>query len=207
MLPDSLGAHGFGGSRGEYTGRPAAAVRYIHTVVQIARVEVDDETGAALRSTADRRGQSVDRVLRALLGMNGAGGPEGSRLEGQPGGGERFDRVWQRICDLAGTEFTTRGGQRFTYLMDGRYVSPSTSDVRIPLSQFRKAIAIGPVRGPASFRGVFAPSLVWAIINDPRVAGEAGLANGTEDRSSGAQRPGDALGTTWPDDAGLDYAS
>jgi hypothetical protein len=176
-------------------------------VVQVAQVEIGDETGEALRSAAGRRGQSVDRVLRALLGLTVEDGRDTSREGSTRANGDRFEPAWQRICDLAGTEFTTRNGQRFTYLMDGQYVSPSNSDVRIPVSQFRKAIAMGPVRGPASFRGVFAPSIVWAIINDPRVAAVNGADAGPAQAAAGTARPGEpASRTTWPDDAGLDCA-
>jgi hypothetical protein len=177
-------------------------------VVQIAQLEIGDETGEALARAARRRGQSVDDVLRSLLGL------AEERAAGEQGDGG-FDAVWKRICEAAGTEFVTRNRQRFTYLIDGNYVAPSTSDVRIPVSQFRKAHAMGPVRGPSSLRGVFAPSLVWAILNDERVrndkptrpcapgipaqtvVGMRGDAQGDSDVDASAR-------STWPDDSGMD---
>lgn len=133
-------------------------------MVQIANLEIADETGQLLANVARKRGQSVDDVVRSMLGAR----------EPQSGATTRRDQsflgTWALICELAGTEFRTRNGQRFSYRIEGDYVEPSTSDVRIPMSQFKKALAMGPVRGPSSLRGVFAPSLVWAIVNDVRVA-------------------------------------
>lgn len=176
-------------------------------MVQLAQLEINDETGEALERVARRRGQSVDDVLRSLLGV-----PDEHTVANDTEQA-RFDRVWERVRDLAGTEFATRSGQRFSYVVDGSYVAPSTSDVRIPVSQFRKAFAIGPVRGPASFRGVFAPSIVWAVLNDERVRGAASDADGPQASGqsdavalerSAADDGAVITGHTWPDDSGAD---
>jgi hypothetical protein len=176
-------------------------------VVQLAQLEINDETGEALARVARRRGQSVDDVLRSLLGVPD---DHANANNAEQAG---FDRVWERIRDLAGTEFATRNGQRFSYVVDGSYVAPSTSDVRIPVSQFRKAFAIGPVRGPASFRGVFAPSIVWAVLNDERMRGAvseavspqaSGHADVIASEGPVSDEGATIAGHTWPDDSGAD---
>jgi len=184
-------------------------------MVQMADLEIADETGHLLASVARKRGESVDDVVRSMLGAREAVPCKADRSD------DSFHAVWTQICELAGTEFRTRNGQRFSYRIEGDYVEPSTSDVRIPVSQFKKGLAMGPVRGPSSLRGVFAPSLVWAILNDNRImeaveASTAGSAvsNGAHPRGRPAEARGESLPPvdaqisrvhqTWPDDSAYD---
>ncbi|MBI4219164.1 MAG: hypothetical protein HY682_03395 [Chloroflexi bacterium] len=160
-------------------------------MVQVSGIEIADETTSALERVARSRGQSVDDVLRSLLGID-------HRVPSAKAIVAGFDKVWLRIEALAGTEFATRSGQVFTYRIEGDYVSPSTSDVRIPVSQFRRAFAMGPVRGPSSLRGIFAPSIVWAVLNDPRIGASPPTGRPEPAKSDRV------VEHTWPDDSGAD---
>ncbi|MBI4218495.1 MAG: hypothetical protein HY682_00020 [Chloroflexi bacterium] len=153
-------------------------------MVQLAQIDIADETTEALERAAQRRGESVDRVLRSLLGID-----RPRVAVASPSLAAQFEPIWDRIQALAGTEFTTRSGQEFNYAIEREYLLPSTSEVRIPVSQFRRAFAMGPVRGPSSLRGIFGPSIVWAVLNDTRVRGAARIVD-----------------HTWPDDGGADIA-
>ncbi|MBI2965664.1 MAG: hypothetical protein HYY34_05635 [Chloroflexi bacterium] len=174
-------------------------------MVQLAGNDIADETTEALERAARRRGESVDSVLRSLLGIDRHETSAASlSLNSQ------FEVIWDRIQALVGTDFTTRSGQVFTYAIEREYLLPSTSDVRIPVSQFRRAFAVGPVRGPASFRGIFAPSIVWAVLNDGRVHGGVAepAASVVVVAASGqpfVESEGSTVaGHTWPDDCGTD---
>jgi hypothetical protein len=111
----------------------------------------------------------------------------------------------------------------FTYAIEREYLLPSTSDVRIPVSQFRRAFAVGPVRGPSSFRGIFAPSIVWAVLNDTRVRGAVAETVSSSAAETASTGPAEAVASersvksvegdgarmvdhTWPDDSGADIA-
>ncbi len=80
-----------------------------------------------------------------------------------------FDAVWNRITSLEGVAFTSKRGAPVRYDVVGRYSVVRGSGARVPKSPFESALEKWPVAGPSALAGVYAPSVVWAILNDPRV--------------------------------------
>jgi hypothetical protein len=79
-----------------------------------------------------------------------------------------FDAVWSRIQACAGQEFHTKTGIRFVYI-DGTSVTPEHTKYPIHMSQFRKAYARMPLKGPSEInRLVRGPAYVYAILTDRR---------------------------------------
>ncbi len=81
-----------------------------------------------------------------------------------------FDPVWVRIEAHAGGFFKTDGGRWFTYKIDGSFVLPSQTEVRIPRSDFELAFPLLPVRAAKLNKFVKGPAYVWAILHDPRIS-------------------------------------
>lgn len=75
-----------------------------------------------------------------------------------------FEALWAQIELSAGTRIYTRRGQGFTYEIEPGYLAVPESGTRIPKSQFKKALGYWPVSGPSRFRGVYAASVVWAVL-------------------------------------------
>lgn len=86
---------------------------------------------------------------------------------------EAFDRVWNRISDLQGSEFRTVTGLRFTYIVSGNGLHPSRAKQRIGRSDFEKAAPMmDSIRGPGDIANrVRGSAYVFAILSDPRVVG------------------------------------
>jgi hypothetical protein len=72
---------------------------------------------------------------------------------------------------LAGADFVTARGVRFSYALDGGYIVAGNVQRRVPESAFKRAFGQWPAGRPSLLRGVFAPSTVWAVLADPRVLG------------------------------------
>lgn len=85
---------------------------------------------------------------------------------------EEADDLWEKVSALAGRKLATSRGKKFTFRVNGEYVVVRESSARIPKSQFHKAEKMWPVRGPSQLVGVYAPSIVWAVMN--HVSSEAG---------------------------------
>ncbi len=88
-----------------------------------------------------------------------------------------FKALWGRMELTAGTEISTKRGQGFTYEIEGGYLTVRESGTRVPRSQFRKALGQWPATGPSTMRGVYAASVVWAVLAEvlaPGVRGEPG---------------------------------
>ena len=81
-----------------------------------------------------------------------------------------FEPVWARIEAHAGAFFKTDAGRWFTYKVDGIFVLPSQSDVRIPRTDFELAFPLLPVPAAKLNKFVKGPAYVWAILHDPRVS-------------------------------------
>jgi len=79
---------------------------------------------------------------------------------------EEDDSIWKRVVSMEGHKFSTSRGKKFTYKVNGEYVIVKNSSARIPRSQFAKAEKMWPVKGPSLLVGVYAPSVVWAIMKD-----------------------------------------
>ena len=76
------------------------------------------------------------------------------------------DSIWKRVVSMEGRRFSTSRGKKFTYKVAGEYVVVKDSSARIPRSQFAKAEKMWPVKGPSQLVGVYAPSVVWAIMKE-----------------------------------------
>ena len=99
-----------------------------------------------------------------------------------------FDEVWRRIEQSAGKEISTKRGQSFTYEVEAGYLTVRESGTRIPRSQFRKALGQWPATGPSTMRGVYAASVVWAVLADCLAPGVRGALGRHQEAPRG--RPG-----------------
>jgi hypothetical protein len=84
-----------------------------------------------------------------------------------------FDALWGRIEQSAGKAIATKRGQDFTYEIDAGYMTVNESGARIPRSQFKKALNQWPQSGPSNMRGIYAASVVWAVLADERILDSA----------------------------------
>jgi hypothetical protein len=76
----------------------------------------------------------------------------------------------RRIVDHAGATFRQLRGKEFTYVIHQRSLVPSTTNRRVPLSQFVEAAARAP-QGPGELHDLQGPSYLFAIVTDPRIRG------------------------------------
>jgi hypothetical protein len=84
-----------------------------------------------------------------------------------------FEALWGRIEQSAGNAISTKRGQDFTYEVESGYLTVRESGARIPRSQFKKALAQWPQNGPSNMRGIYAASVVWAVLADGRILDSA----------------------------------
>ena len=84
-----------------------------------------------------------------------------------------FDALWRRIELSAGESISTKRGQDFTYEIEAGYLTVRESGARIPRSQFKKALSQWPQTGPSNMRGIYASSVVWAVLADERILASA----------------------------------
>jgi hypothetical protein len=102
------------------------------------------------------------RPHRAILAVSAAPDPDrDSNLA--------FSALWDRIEASAGKAISTKRGQCFTYEVDSGYLTVTESGARIPRSQFKKALSQWPQNGPSNIRGIYAASVVWAVLADERI--------------------------------------
>ena len=104
--------------------------------------------------------------------QNGIGVSEdGERLPGRQIGGT----IWDKVVSMEGHRFATSRGKKFSYKVTGEYIVVRDSQARIPRSQFDKAQKMWPVSGPSRLVGVYAPSVVWAVMKELNEAEEAAV--------------------------------
>ena len=84
-----------------------------------------------------------------------------------------FDALWRRIEQSAGESISTKRGQDFTYEIEAGYLTVRESGSRIPRSQFKKALSQWPQPGPSNMRGIYASSVVWAVLANERILDSA----------------------------------
>ena len=82
-----------------------------------------------------------------------------------------FDAVWSRIESNAGERFHQKRGGEFTYAIVSGCVIPDRTNRNLHRSQFQKAYDRMPIAGPGDLQDLQGPSYLYAILNDPRVAG------------------------------------
>ena len=82
-----------------------------------------------------------------------------------------FSVIWSRIEGLAGHEFKTKRGLRFSYHVEGNSLLPSRTDYRISREDFHRAFQLAPLPGPGAINDlVRGPAYVWSILHDIRVS-------------------------------------
>ncbi len=92
---------------------------------------------------------------------------------GDPLPGRRIgSTVWDKVVSMEGHRFATSRGKKFSYEVTGEYIIVRESQARIPRSQFDKAQKMWPVSGPSRLVGVYAPSVVWAVMKELNEAEE-----------------------------------
>ena len=142
------------------------------TEVQIAGNErvagepVYGQTGAADTDRVSDR-EEVESGQRAATSGDGYGADErASELNGQGRGRRIGNSIWDKVVSMEGHRFATSRGKRFSYKVTGEYIVVRDSSARIPRSQFDKAQKMWPVSGPSRLVGVYAPSVVWAVMKE-----------------------------------------
>ncbi len=157
-------------------------------------IDVSQKSYRTLVRAAHSRGMSIDRFIQ--VAFDGVGEDSGSRttlpannissfsVEMFPSvstpelprthsvpatAGSGFDALWALIENSAGEVISTKRGQGFTYKTDSGYLTIEENGVRIPRSQFKKALEQWAQNGPSNLRGVYAPSVVWAVLADQRI--------------------------------------
>ena len=149
-------------------------------------IDVSQSSYRALVIAAHRRGESIDRFIEhGFAGETGElpgeiaviRSEQAPRVDVQRTAGRvnhhaddsAFGALWGRIERSAGTQFATKRGQGFTYEIEAGYLVVRESGTRVPKSQFKKALAQWPATGPSTMRGIYAASVVWAVLADRRV--------------------------------------
>ncbi|QBI54155.1 hypothetical protein [Streptomonospora litoralis] len=83
-----------------------------------------------------------------------------------------FSAVWRSIQACTGQEFRTKSGRPFTYTAHDGYVHLDNTDRSISRTDFSRAYALMPLRGPGRLtRLVQGPSYVFGILTDDRIRG------------------------------------
>ncbi|MBT9276118.1 hypothetical protein KMZ32_18750 [Phycicoccus sp. MAQZ13P-2] len=84
-----------------------------------------------------------------------------------------FDDAWTRIESHAGQTFHTITGLPFTYRVPGDYVKVTRGGREINRSlsrtNFRKACAHMPAKGPSDIKESQGSAYTWAILMDRRI--------------------------------------
>lgn len=83
-----------------------------------------------------------------------------------------FTVIWERIRHLSGAKFTTKTGRPFSYAATSGGVSMNTTNHLLPKGHFQEAFERLPLSGPSRLQDLRGPSYLYAILIDPRVAGE-----------------------------------
>ena len=85
-----------------------------------------------------------------------------------------FDKVWKRILDFQGDIFQTVTGLDFVYRVQGEVLNTNRTRYNLSKGNFRAAYELMPLSNPGQISKIIrGSSYVWAILNDPRVKGEA----------------------------------
>ena len=160
-------------------------------------IDVSQKSYRSLVKAAHKRGMSIDRFIQQTFEISASevetekesaviqfsASPRSDSAENQVPRRHRaipsysidihphipFDNLWKRIEERAGHSISTKRGQDFTYKIESGYLTVFESGVRIPKSQFNKALDQWPQNGPSNLRGIYAASIVWAVLSDERI--------------------------------------
>lgn len=83
--------------------------------------------------------------------------------------GAEIDAVWQRLVVHQGETFRQVRGRAFTYTVENNALMPSTTNRRIGKTEFARALARLPVRGPGELQDLQGPSYIYALLSDERI--------------------------------------
>lgn len=87
-----------------------------------------------------------------------------------------FGAVWKQIAKCAGQQFKTVRGLPFTYSVKGQVLRVNRTRYNLPSSEFAKAYALMPLKGPGQIKSVVrGPAYVYAILTDSRIAGSGSV--------------------------------
>jgi len=164
-------------------------------------IDVSQKSYRSLVKAAHKRGMSIDRFIQKTLEDGGSAveteklapviqfsatqhgdsvsetAPDSQRAATQSSMKNHpntpFDDLWEHVAGRAGHSMSTKRGQDFTYEIESGYLVVIESGVRIPKSQFKKALDQWPQSGPSGMRGIYAASIVWAVLADERILARA----------------------------------
>ncbi|MCZ6538976.1 MAG: hypothetical protein O6922_04020, partial [Chloroflexi bacterium] len=119
---------------------------------------------AADAQSASPTGANTDSADRSAVGAGVGVAHNGSEVGHHAAADSTFEVLWARIEQNAGREISTKRGRGFTYEIEAGYLTVHESGTRVPRSQFRTAWGQWPARGPSAMRGVYAASVVWAVL-------------------------------------------
>lgn len=80
-----------------------------------------------------------------------------------------IDSVWPRLKAHQGEEFRQMRGKAFSYSVDGATLIPSTTNRKLPRSDFEKALKLVPLPNTACVQHLQGPSYIYAILMDGRI--------------------------------------
>ena len=84
-----------------------------------------------------------------------------------------FEDIWNKIIANAGQSFTQLRGEQFTYSVSGTggSIALSRTNQNVGRATFESAWLRRPLSRPGALSDLRAPSYLFAILTDPRVAG------------------------------------
>jgi len=80
-----------------------------------------------------------------------------------------IETVWSRIETHQGEEFRQVRGKVFSYSIDGTSLIPSTTNRKLPRSEFDKALRLVPLLDTKPVQHLQGPSYIYAILMDKRI--------------------------------------
>lgn len=81
-----------------------------------------------------------------------------------------IDEIWERMIAHEGQEFEQIRGQAFTYEIDDKALTPSTTDFDLTKENFANALPFLPFENTVCIQHLFGPSYVYVILMDERIS-------------------------------------
>ena len=82
---------------------------------------------------------------------------------------DRYTRVWQRIREHAGEDFSLPSGRAFSFEIRGGMIHTDRGAQPIPSQAVREALWELPLRSPQQLGHLTEPHVLFAILTDPRI--------------------------------------
>jgi hypothetical protein len=77
--------------------------------------------------------------------------------------------IWSRIQENTGQKFYQITGNGFTYFVEGDYLIPDRTKVKIPKKHFEEALKYVPLSDTIPLQNLRGPSYIFAILTDKRI--------------------------------------